>query len=152
MPDLYDYLLRFRRLLIPPGAPGQRERMPLEPARLEDELQEILDAIDEVDATREELTAAASAEAEQLRADTDEACTQRMDEARRQADEAYDAAYQARSEELGARFDALLDEARAEARRIEDEGDAAARDLGRSIATAILEGAQAESASGERVS
>jgi len=139
MPDLNDYLLRFRRLLLPPGAPGQRSPMPSGPPGLDDELQPIFAAIERIEDERRQLEAQAEQESLRIRQEADEACEQRLDEARRQADEGYAEAHRERSDELTGRFRDLMAEARAEAERVEREGSPRAKVLADDIAQAIID-------------
>jgi multidrug efflux pump subunit AcrA (membrane-fusion protein) len=66
---LPSLLQRFRRIVAPPGRPGEAVGVPASGTELEGELEPVLERLDDIDAEASEMEAQASAEAQHRRED-----------------------------------------------------------------------------------
>jgi F0F1-type ATP synthase membrane subunit b/b' len=87
VPSFPSFLDRFRRLLAPPGRPGEALGVPASSQDLSGELEPLFEQLDAVDVQAQEIERTAIGQAEERRAHAQAQATAILEQARRRADE-----------------------------------------------------------------
>jgi hypothetical protein len=87
VPSFPSFLDRFRRLLAPPGRPGEALGVPASADDLRGELEPLFEQLDEVDVRAQEIERDAIGQAEERRAQAQAQASAILEQARRRAEE-----------------------------------------------------------------
>ena len=118
MPSFPSFLDRFRRLLAPPGRPGEALGVPAASDDLHGELEPLFEQLDTVDAQAEEIERDAIAQARERHAQAQAQVDAILEQARRRAEEERARAAHEQRAEVARRTVEMHEASRREAERI----------------------------------